>query len=350
MLPLVALRRAAFTLVELLVVIAIIGILIALLLPAVQAAREAARRTQCANNLKQIGLAVQNYQDTKNALPPARIGGGGHATWAALVLPYIEQESAGELWDFTLSYFHQTQAAQQAQIKVYFCPARRSPPQLSINGDLPADAPTPTGSFALHKPGALGDYACSVHHHSDLSGEFTPNPPSMYYIYSTGAMIRTHNRLNPDNTFDPDPFRDGRNFQQWTLPAPPDWKHITALADILDGTSSTFLIGEKHVRTHKFGNRLSGAGQNGSTAFNGDDGDNCIYNGDHYDTMARVAGPANGLARYANEAYNYQFGSYHPGICQFVFCDGSVRAMKNSTSGNVLARLVQRRDGLPVGD
>ena len=338
-------HRRGFTLVELLVVIAIIGILIALLLPAVQAAREAARRVQCANNLKQIGLAVQNYHDVKKALPPARIGGGGHATWAALILPYLEQENAGDLWDYSRSYFYQTTAAQQAQVKAYYCPSRRTGPQLSVSGDIPADAPSPVGfvdpitgatNFDVHKPGAVGDYACSVHDHSDLSGAFTDNPPSMYFTFASGAMIRTDNRLGP---------AVGPGFQNWQSPVPSDWLHITSLADILDGTSNTYLVGEKHVRPDKFGNRLSGVGANGSTSFIGDDGDNCIYNGDHYDTMARVAGPANGLARFITEAYNYQFGSYHPGVCQFVFCDGSVRPYAVATSGNTLRRLVMRRDG-----
>src|SRR5262245_25367012 len=94
-------KRVAFTLVELLVVIAIIGVLVALLLPAVQAAREAARRMQCANNLKQLGLAVQNFHDTQGTLPPAYNlrhnggnGGDGYFTWFAHILPYVEQQSA----------------------------------------------------------------------------------------------------------------------------------------------------------------------------------------------------------------------------------------------------------------
>ncbi len=176
--------RTGFTLVELLVVIAIIGLLVALLLPAVQSAREAARRTQCANHLKQIGLAVQNYHDARKELPPARIGGGGHASWAALILPYIEQEGIAELWDFSQSYFFQTPQARQAQVKIYYCPSRRASPQLSVFGDVPADFPPPSGAFAVHMPGALCDYAVSVHDTSDLSGAYEPQPPSMYFIYA----------------------------------------------------------------------------------------------------------------------------------------------------------------------
>jgi prepilin-type N-terminal cleavage/methylation domain-containing protein len=325
-------RRTGFTLVELLVVIAVIGVLIALLLPAVQAARESARRTQCANNLKQIGLAVQNYHAARNELPPARIGGGGHATWAALILPYLEQEGIAELWDFRQSYFFQTAEARQAQVKIYYCPSRRTSPQLSVFGDVPADRPDPSGPFLNHMPGALGDYACAVHDTSNLAGAFMPNPPSMYYIYARGAMIRTDNG-------------QGQNFQFWNLTAPLNWRSLTSLRDVLDGTSNTFLIGEKHVRPDRFGTRLSGPGRGGSTNFSGDDGDNSIFNGTHYDTFARVAGPANGLARSTSEAYNMNFGSYHPLLCQFVFCDGRVRALSVSIDGDNLARLVNRKDG-----
>lgn len=328
-------RPAGFTLVELLVVIAIIGLLIALLLPAVQSAREAGRRAQCANNLKQIGLAVHNYHEAKKALPPARIGGGGHATWAALILPYIEQEGMMDLWDFTQSYYLQTTLAQQAQVKIYLCPSRRQSPQLSVTGDIPADAPTPTGNFAVQMPGACGDYACSVHNTSDLTGAFLPDPPSMYYIYARGAIIRTDDGK-------------GTGYQQWNLPVNLDWRSLTSLRDVLDGTTNTFLVGEKHVRPDRFGNRLAGAGANGSTSFGGDDGDNCIFNGDHYDNFARVAGPTNGLARFVNEAYNYNFGSYHPGICQFVYCDGRVRALQVSIDGTNLGRMVNRKDGEPI--
>src|ERR1700694_1555625 len=87
-------RLGGFTLIELLVVIAIIGVLVALLLPAVQAAREAARRSSCQNNLRQIGLAFQNFHDVSNAFPPVRIAGGdGWASCFVLIMPYMEQSN-----------------------------------------------------------------------------------------------------------------------------------------------------------------------------------------------------------------------------------------------------------------
>ncbi len=146
--------RTGFTLIELLVVIAIIAILIGLLLPAVQQAREAASRSTCTNNLKQIGLAIHNYHDAKNDLPPSRLGVGGYASWCVLILPYLEQASLYNQWDLTQTYYLQTAGARSTGLAVFSCPSRRRPGQQSTQYDVPSNGVPSSNNY----PGALGDY------------------------------------------------------------------------------------------------------------------------------------------------------------------------------------------------
>ena len=128
-------RHRAFTLVELLVVIAIIGILIGMLLPAVQQVREAARRAHCSNNLKQIGLATAMFHDTRLAFPPARLTPTfdavdqdclGGASWMVHLLPYVEQNGLYDLWDFSTSYDVQDEVAVGTPVEMFLCSSRHT--------------------------------------------------------------------------------------------------------------------------------------------------------------------------------------------------------------------------------
>jgi prepilin-type N-terminal cleavage/methylation domain-containing protein len=151
--------RRAFSLIEMLVVMAVIALLIGLLLPAVQRVREAASRISCANNLHQIGLAMRTYETVYKTLPPARKSEQG-ATWAVLILPYMEEPDLYRLWNLDQTYYQQNDVARLTAVKSYFCPSRRLSDDAlpSIAGDFPSDGP-PNASTV---PGALADYAVSL--------------------------------------------------------------------------------------------------------------------------------------------------------------------------------------------
>ena len=152
-------RRSGFTLIELLVVITIISILMGMMLPAVQKAREAAYRISCGNNLKQIGLAIHHYENVNGYIPPSRIS-EGYATWMVLILPYMEQDNLYRQWDLSKPYYDQNPVARLSRVPNYFCPSRRTAgtgPAVSLAGDVPSwDATLP------FTPGALGDYAANI--------------------------------------------------------------------------------------------------------------------------------------------------------------------------------------------
>jgi prepilin-type processing-associated H-X9-DG protein len=279
-------------LIELLVVIAIIGILIALLLPAVQKVREAANRASCQNNLKQIGLAMHNYHDSYGRLPYAdeRVGTSyAYPSWAVLILPYIEQGNlyqqfvtpvgAPQSHGFN-SLTHMTPSSIQTPVPTYFCPSRRSA-QSNIVSEEAAGLPP---------AGAVGDYAVCVGDDSYQTGAFP---------LAAGVTVR--------------------------------------FADITDGLTNTLMVGEKHVPAPE---------SNFGRAANGD---LCIYASDHW-TIGRQAGPKFRLAQSVSEPFNQQFGSWHPSTVQFVFCDGSVRGLSTSTPGTTLGYFANRADGHIIPD
>ncbi len=298
-----------FTLIELLVVIAIIAVLIGLLLPAVQKVREAAARAQCANNLKQMGLAIHNYNGVYNSLPPSRVG-PQHATWFVVILPYMEQNNLYAQWNLANNYYEQSPAVQNALVKQYLCPTRRNSAMPSTQYEISS---TGIPDTQLH-PGTQGDYACN-------GGQYA-NSPIVDNPLCRGAMCSANSQVN--------------NSDQVTFTT-----SQTRLNDITDGTSNTFLLGEKH-------SVLARWGQSGMW------GEGSIWNGDYPRNFARIAGPTLwNLGQGPNDAtgpFHCKFGSWHPGICQFVFADGHVVALANSTSIPTLQILAVRNDGLVAPD
>jgi prepilin-type N-terminal cleavage/methylation domain-containing protein len=321
-------RRGGFTLVELLVVIAIIGVLVSLLLPAVQSAREAARRMQCANHLRQIGLASTNFENQYKGLPPLRLA-DNWATWAAMILPNMEQGNVITLWDLKKRYFQQTPQALQQNLPFYFCPSRRTRPRTFSIGDVR----TAQTAFP-DTPGGLSDYAAACGTlYTNYDGAIVENSRNGITVLvnaRTGAIEQDTGGQSSLDTI----------VERWTV--------RVRYAEITDGTSNTIMVGEKHIRL---------------TVLHGKSEDRSVFNGDsEVGPVSREAGytwDANGkpvpgsefpLAKNPRDAYqpSHVFGSYHPGICQFVFVDGSVRPIAVVTSNDTLARLACRYDGMSV--
>jgi prepilin-type N-terminal cleavage/methylation domain-containing protein len=186
--------RAGFTLIELLVVIAIIAILIALLLPAVQQAREAARRSQCKNNLKQIGLALHNYHDTANQFPPGQIRGfngtnelGNAFSWGTMILPYLDQAPMYNRLNFSIGIAegaNKTFVESLSGIPAVLCPSDSERPKLRGANTL-VRAPA-TSYFGTS--GAFNTWSDSTN--ARLSGGFftiDPAPPSTMATISDGT-------------------------------------------------------------------------------------------------------------------------------------------------------------------
>lgn len=284
------LSRFGFTLVELLVVIAIIGVLVALLLPAVQAARESARRMSCSNNLKQISLAVHNYHDSLGKLPPGEANGtySGSSALAA-ILPYMEQNNTYQLYDFNQgnSAAANLQAVSQ-RIKSFICPTCVFVRTVPIAGcDANNRAP--------------GTYAFSTGSDDPYGTEAAGNP-------NNGAIVNGASQP-------------------------------TALRDIIDGTSNTLLSGEAHW---SFKDYLFTSGPCSGSMRGG-----FSYWSSPYPlaTLFSTKGPFNPQEMAGVSSRLQSFRSNHPSGVNMSLCDGSVRMYMTSVDSVLLNAAATRNGG-----
>ncbi len=296
-------QRTAFTLVELLVTIAIIGVLIGMLLPAVQNVREAARGTQCLNNLKQIGLATLNYESSITRIPPSRPA-DGFLTWPVLLMPYLDQENLANRFDSQALYADQDPNVITESVPGMLCPTRRAGPMLSVSEK--------DGRLT----GAVGDYAGNA-------GTHLHHPTFQWALFTEPVDGVFNSGLKRDN-----PVSNNRLTK--TI------KGRYGFQDLTDGSSSTIFVGEKFVNPEHFG--LSGGF-----------GDGSIYNGDEPGTFMRLGGGYLGLAKSPKEnvavGITPLFGSAHPGTVNFVFGDASVHSVSVDVSAEALFQLCSRNDG-----
>lgn len=365
-------RRLGFTLVELLVVIAIIGVLVALLLPAIQAAREAARRAQCQNNEKQLGLGALNHESTHGFFPtggwsydwgpaPERgFGADQPAGWAYNLLPYIEQQNLRNLGNGTA---YGSTARQQALTQLfttyvasYRCPSRGAP-ELQLShwnnanvknlGTWVSDLGKSTGVFKT-------DYAANsgTATKSDGATWFGSAPTATNGDY-TGAENAYSAAIANGSRID---FCDipatvqQRNQAQLCQDGVVYVRSETSIANISDGTSNTYLMGEKYLMTDAYGGTAERNTPQDSAVAN--QGAYCGYEWDNQRTawnpiLALPSAQVDFQPRVDQPGYDSQvlYGSAHPASFHMVYCDGSVRGISYDVDPFVHSYSASRLDG-----
>lgn len=347
-------RRRGFTLVELLVVIAIIGVLVALLLPAVQQARESARRMQCGNNLKQYGLAIQTYHDVWNKIPNSKLAQSGdplYPSWHSTILPQMEQQPLFDKisWRQTGNYgwnsivntpTNPNAVARMVQVPYTRCPSDSSPE----SSDWAQTSYAGSGGSQPLFSGCTTQYSGQPGWPAppwSTPYQTPPVPPQVVYY----EPLTTAAPYSVDMT---GPLPDNRQ-----LSGIFSWNGLTYemnFGAVRDGLSNTIFMGEVIPE-------CSNWGVNGWWFVQGN-------------TVASTTVPLNLMAPCAqsqqeavNKGYPYPqcfgggnvntafgFRSRHPQVCQFVFGDGSVHPISQSVNLTTFQRLGGRRDGMPLGE
>jgi len=313
-------RRQGFTLIELLVVIAIIAVLVSMLLPAVQQAREAARRSQCANNLKQLALAVHNFEGSRGTMPPNTMytydPTGPNWSWLANVLPQIEQNSlyvAAGISKIPPNNVNQSLAQIATPVSMFLCP---SDPDAG-NGPVSHSA-----NFDMLDP-VLGPLTYAVTcYKASIGANWGGDAPGGPLWWGTDPpwCNRDPSNSDPTTTYDGCVFGNGViNESQKQL----------RFADVLDGTSNTIMIGEA----------LAGKDYQNAWCHMDNAIATCAY-------PPNAKNPATGKDYPPDQWWNrYAFTSNHPGGCQFAMMDGSVRFIINSIDLATFRALSTRRLG-----
>ena len=333
--------RRGFTLVELLVVIAIIGILVALLLPAIQAAREAARRSQCTNNLKQLSLGVLNHESSHKQLPSSGMGYGWVGDpnygfgrrqpggWIYNTLPYIEEQvihdmgmGVGSNWNDAARKRIFAERAQMT-IKTLICPSRRS------GGPYGVKDPPPGLGFKNQDKVLLiarSDYAGNV-----------GDGPSPSFPGGPGALEETElsNWESYKMVFD-------EQYKAYSAEATGVFTYwsFNRLKAITDGLSKTYCVGEKWLGRNFHDNGLSGGDDQGM--YNGMDRDNLRF-GKRDKPPISDADDRHADGKPADHDGN--FGGPHSGVVLIGMCDGSVHSISYDIDPVMHARLANRKDG-----